>query len=124
MSSVNVAPVLAVEHDDARRSLQAGEEVVLAALVKVEAADDALARERDVRLHGRLRQDALASQLAEPAALVLEPLQRDPHDPLDAHLFTPVSSIVRPISARCCQCLPASSHQPRTGTTDSSPRCA
>ena len=43
MSSVNVRARGAVEHDDACRSLQAGEEVVLATLVKVEAADDAAA---------------------------------------------------------------------------------
>ena len=124
MSSVNVAPVVAVEDDDARHALHAREEVVLAALVEVEAADHAATGERDVRLHGRVREEALAAELAEPAALVLEALERDPDDPLDAHLFTPVSSIVRPISARCCQCLPASSHQPRTGTTESAPRWA
>ena len=94
MSSVNVVARGAVEHDDACRPLQAGEEVVLAALVVVEAADHAAARERDVRLHRGPRQDAVAAELAEPAALVLEPPQRDPLDPLDAHLFTPVSSIV------------------------------
>ena len=41
----------AVEDDDARRSLEAREQVVLAALVVVQAADRPLARERDVRLH-------------------------------------------------------------------------
>ena len=41
---------LAVEDDDARHALQADEEVVLAALVVVEAADHAAAREGDVRL--------------------------------------------------------------------------
>src|SRR5262249_33076332 len=104
------------------------EQVVLPAQVIVEAADHATPREGDVRLHRRPGQQALAAKLAEPAPLVLEQAQRDPHDSLhtdaDAHLFTPVSSIVRPVSARCCRCWPAPSHQPRTGTTETAPRCA
>ena len=83
MSSVNVSPGLAVEHDDARRALEADEQVVLPALVVVQPADDAAAREGDVRLARRLRQQALAAQLDEPAALVLEPLQREPEQPVD-----------------------------------------
>ena len=39
MSSVNASPRLGVEDDDARHARQADEEVVLAALVVVEAAD-------------------------------------------------------------------------------------
>ena len=77
MSSVNVSPVVAVEHDDARCPLDADEEVVLAALVVVQAADRAGAREGQVRLPRRLRQQALAPELDEPAALVLEAAQRD-----------------------------------------------
>ncbi len=105
-------PRRSVENDHARRPLKAREQVVLATLVVVEASDHAPAGERDVRLHRRARQQALAPKLAEPAPPVLIPTQRDPLDPLDTHLLTPVSSIRRPISARCCQCLPASSHQP------------
>src|SRR5262249_24599507 len=66
----------AVEDNDARHSQQAGEEIVLAALVVVQASDDALPRERHVRLDGRLRQDRLPAQLHEPAARVLETAQR------------------------------------------------
>ena len=44
-------PGLPVEHDDTRRSLEAREEVVLAALVVVEATDHTPARKRDIRLH-------------------------------------------------------------------------
>jgi hypothetical protein len=74
---------LAVEHDDARRSAQAREEVVLVALVVVEAADDALPRERDVRLAGRLRKGAVSAQLDEPAPLVGDVPERDDLDPVD-----------------------------------------
>ena len=113
-----------VEHDDARRSLQAGEEVVLAALVVVKAADDALARERDVRLARRLRQQALAPELHEPAALVLEQAQRDADQAFDhATLFTPVRAISAPISGSD-SCVPASSHQPLTRWQASVPRSA
>ena len=74
---------LPVEHDDACHPLQADEEIVLATLVVVEAPNHALARERDVRLPRRLRQHALAPELHEPAALVLEALQRDPQQAID-----------------------------------------
>src|SRR5262245_39127643 len=76
-------PGLAVEHDDASSAAQTAEEVGLAALVVVEAADHARAREGDVRLPGRLRQCALAANLHQPAALVLEAAQREADDPLD-----------------------------------------
>ena len=68
---------VAVERDDARTALKADEEVVLPALVVVQAADRALAREGDVRLADRLRQSARAGDLRQPAALVLEAAQRD-----------------------------------------------
>jgi hypothetical protein len=71
---------LAVEHDDAHHPLQAEEEVVLAALVVVQRADHARAREREVRLADRLRQPARAHQLHEPAALVLMSTEGDPRD--------------------------------------------
>ena len=41
------------------------------------------------------------------------PFERKQLDALD-HLFTPVCSIRRPTSARSCQCLPPSCHQPST----------
>ena len=108
MSSVNVSPVVAVEDDDARRPLQADEEVVLSALVVVEPADRAAARERDVRLPRRLRQQALAAQLDEPAALVLEPLQRDAEQAVDhgaacsrrAAISAPICGVVRLAATR------------------------
>ena len=58
-----------VEDDDAGRSLEADEEVVLAALVVVQAADHAPAREAQVRLARRLREQRLAPELrrASPA---------------------------------------------------------
>ena len=117
-------PGLAVEHDDAGGAAQGDEEVVLAALVEVQSADHARARERDVRLRHPLRERAVATKLAEPAALVLDDGERDPLDAWDAHPLAPVSSTRRPISARCCQCLPASSHQPSTRTTSSLPSSA
>ena len=49
---------------------------------------DALAREGQVRLPHGLRQRRGSHQLHEPAALVLEPLQRDQLDALD-HLLAP-----------------------------------
>jgi hypothetical protein len=79
---------LQVEHDDAHHALDAGEEIVLAALVVVETPDHASAREREVRLLHRLRQLRRAHQLREPATLVVEAAQRDPAEPVD-HLFTP-----------------------------------
>ena len=124
MSSVKRLAGAAVEHDDARHPLQADEEIVLAALVVVEAADHALAREGDVRLPRRLRQEALAPELREPAALVLEEPQRDPDQALDhASLFTPVRAIRAPISGSD-SCVPASSHQPLTRWQASVPRSA
>ena len=68
---------LAIKQDGARHSLQAGEEVVLAALMVVKAANHALAREGDVGLRYRAGQDAVAPQLTEPAALVGEALERN-----------------------------------------------
>ena len=49
-------PALAVEHDDAHHPVNAGEEVVLPALVIMQRADHALAREHEIRLPHRLRQ--------------------------------------------------------------------
>src|SRR5205814_4649338 len=76
---------LAVERHDAHHPLEADEEIVLSALVVMEAADHALARADDVRLAHRLRQRRRAHQLHEPAALVLEALQLDAAD--DAHAW-------------------------------------
>ena len=59
-----LAACVAVEHDDAHHSREADEEVVLAALVVVEAADHARARTREVHLPDRLRQRARARELA------------------------------------------------------------
>ena len=60
------------------------EEVVLAALVVVEAADHARARERDVRLAGRLRAAATSRRSShQPAALVLVAPERDQLDAVD-----------------------------------------
>src|SRR5581483_1484698 len=71
---------IAVHDDDAGRPLKADEEVVLAALVVVEAADDALPRADEIRLPDRLRELRRAHDLAEPAPLVVEAAQRDPTD--------------------------------------------
>ncbi len=91
---------LPVEHDDARHPLQADEEVILAALVVMETPEDALAREREVGLSRLLRQQRLAPDLREPAALVLETAQRDPKQAVDhASLLTPVRWIRAPISS-------------------------
>src|SRR5207302_711402 len=103
--------------------LQTAEEIVLATLVKMQAADHAPPREGEVGLCRALRQQGIASQLHHPPALVLEASKRNQPDALD-HLFTPVSSIRRPISAKWCQCLPASSHQPSSLRTSSRPSCA
>lgn len=46
---------LAVQHDDAHHPLHAREEIVLAALVVVEATDGPLAREDEIGLAHRLR---------------------------------------------------------------------
>ena len=80
-----------VEDDDPGLAGDAVEEVVLAALVVVEAADHALPRERDVRLAGRLRQQRLAPHLHDPAARVLVHQGRQADDPLDHALFTPLA---------------------------------
>src|SRR5262249_42743851 len=113
-------PARAVEHDDAHHALHADEQVVLPALVVVEAADDPAARPDEVRLADRFRQLRGAGELAEPPALVVVAAKLDPGD----HLSTPVSSISRPTAARSCQCLPPSCHQPSTRRTLSSPRRA
>src|SRR5205823_6251407 len=110
---------LTVEDDDAHHPRQAGEEVVLAALVVVQSADDARPRPGHVRLADRLRQLARAGELGKPAAAVLVPADREPLD--DQTLFTPVSSTRRPTSARSAQCLPPSCHQPSTRRTSSRP---
>src|SRR5581483_535788 len=94
---VVVAAVLAerlaartVEHDDAHRPGEADEHVVLAALVEMQASNDALARVGEVRLHERLRERARTSELAEPSTLVLVAHQLDTPQTVD-HLFTPVA---------------------------------
>ena len=117
----------AVEHHDPGGPAEAREEVVLPALVVVEAAEHARARERDVRLPHRLRQRAVPSELAEPATLVLDAAERDPDEAVDhaaSCLFAPVCSMRWPMSARCCQCFPASSHQPVTSAASSRPASA
>src|SRR5262249_5631656 len=80
---------LAVENNDTRRPGQAREEVGLTALVVVEPADDARAREGDVRLMGRSRQGAVTAKLVEPAALVAVPLEREQPDAVDHAWFAP-----------------------------------
>ena len=82
---------VAIEHDHARRPLQAHEEVVLAALVVVQPADDALPRERDVRLPGPLGEQRLTPDLDHPAALVLVGAQRDALEAFDHALFAPLA---------------------------------
>jgi len=73
---------LEIEDNDPSRSLQADEEIVLAALVVVQAPDHAPPRERDIRLPHRPVEPARPVDLDEPTTLVLEPPQRDP-----AHAF-------------------------------------
>ena len=80
---------LAVQHDDSRRPLETGEEVVLPALVVMQAADDPFPREGEVGLDGPLRQPALTPELHEPAPLVFEPAQRNDFDPFDHGLLAP-----------------------------------
>src|SRR2546421_9685761 len=77
---------LAVQHDDTHCSPQTDEEIVLAALVVVQPADHAAAREREVRLLDRLRQLGRAYELGEPSALVLVARQREAPD----HAFAPL----------------------------------
>ena len=72
-----------VEDDDAHHSGEADEEVVLSALVVMEAAQDALARVREIHLPDRLRQHARASELREPATVVGVPLEREAAQSLD-----------------------------------------
>jgi hypothetical protein len=73
-------------------TVDASEQVVLPALVEVQAANHALPRERDVRLHGRLRQRALTPELHEPPSLVVEAAKRDPDEALDhAGRLTPLA---------------------------------
>ena len=64
MSSVKTSPCSRSRTTTRALPVKTGEEVVLAALVVVKPPDDAAAREGDVRLHGRLRQEALAPDLA------------------------------------------------------------
>src|SRR5438874_3242784 len=78
----------AVEDDDPHGAGEAGEDVVLPALVEVQTADHAPARVREVRLPERLRQCARPRELAEPAALVLVPDELDTEQALD-HRLTP-----------------------------------
>jgi len=73
---------LEIEDDDPSRPLHADEKIILAAFVVMKAPDHALPRERDVRLPHRPLEPARPVDLDEPAALVLEPPERDP-----AHAF-------------------------------------
>src|SRR5262249_28012987 len=73
----------AVEHDDANHSGEAEEEIVLAALVVVEATNDAATGAREVQLPDRLRQSARAGELREPAAVVRVAREREPAAPFD-----------------------------------------
>ncbi len=72
-----------VEHDDARRALEAGEEVVLPSLVVVQAADHPFPGKGEVRLSRGPRQGALTVELGEPPALVGVPAERDAGDAFD-----------------------------------------
>ena len=78
----------AIEDDDADHPGQAEEYVVLPALVEMQPADDALAREREVRLLEGLRQRTRACELGEPAALVRMTDECDALQAVD-HRFTP-----------------------------------
>ena len=80
---------LAIEHHDAGDAVEAGEKVVLTALVVVQPSNNAPPRERDVRLPGRRGQRTLAPQLHEPAALILELAQGQHLDPIDHFLLAP-----------------------------------
>ena len=91
MSSVNVSPVSRSSTTTRAVPLQAHEEVVLAALVVVQPADDALPREGDVRLARRLGELGLAADLDHPAALVLVGAQRDALEAFDHALFAPLA---------------------------------
>jgi hypothetical protein len=76
----------AVEDDDAGGADQTGEEVVLSAIVIVEAADHPFARERDVRLHGPLPDPAFPPYLEQPATFVAPVLEWDELEPFDHRL--------------------------------------
>ena len=71
---------VAIENDHAHHPRQTHEEIVLTALVVVQAADHAALRPGEVGLPDRLRQRSLASELGEPAALVLVARQREALD--------------------------------------------
>src|SRR5581483_6271387 len=73
----------AVENDDAHGPGEADEEIVLAALVVMEPANDAPARAREIHLTDRLRERARTGELGEPAPLVLPPGQGDDSQPFD-----------------------------------------
>ena len=75
-------PAHAVEHNHPRRPVETDEEVVLAALVEVQAPNRPGPREGHVGLDRRLRQRAFAPDLDEPAALVLETAQGNAHETL------------------------------------------
>jgi hypothetical protein len=76
----------AVEHDDASGAEEASEEVVLAALVVMEATNHALTREGDIRLHSRFSHPALAPHLEKPPALIASVRERNELEPLDHRL--------------------------------------
>ena len=80
---------LAIEHDHASDPVERCKEVVLATLVVVEPADHSPAREGDVGLTGRRGQRALAPELHEPAAVILELAQGQHLDTVDHRLFAP-----------------------------------
>ena len=102
---------LAIEHDHASHPLQAGEEVVLPALVEVQPANHTLTGERDVRLPPRFRKPRRPGELDEPAALVLEPPERDHlHAPF-MRACSPRSSTNAP-SLESASCVPASATSP------------
>ena len=82
---------LAVEDDDAHGALEADEEIVLSALVVVQAADHALTREHHVRLAHRLREERRPHELHEPAAIVGVALQRNPRHRNGHCLFAPLA---------------------------------
>jgi hypothetical protein len=82
---------LAVEHDHAHHPLHAREQVALAALVVVQAADHAAPREGEVRLLHRLREARLAHQLHEPAPVVFVAAQWDQLDAVDHSLLAPLA---------------------------------
>src|SRR3954465_4150893 len=82
---------LTVERHDASLALQAHEEVVLPALVVMQPANRPPAREGDVRLPDRLRQEARTRDLRQPATLVLEPAQWSRPQPIGCEVRPPQS---------------------------------